>query len=407
MASSGTPRHSKKSRPGVMIDLAATEVETAAAADDLEVTNRVTEDIQPEPMPAEAAPAKEDTFQTPSPEPMPSAPPARGASGLAGGLAGGALALLAAGGLQWAGVLPSFGGGAEIAALRKQVTALSEKPGAPAIDAAVIETLKSGQTALTQSVEQLRTDISTAAEAQKSISEEVAALKLSGGKAAGDPAAMAAVTDKIAALQAQLDAVKGGDASAKLDAMQARIADLEQTAGNQTGASNVAQAIAAAGLKAAIDRGGAFANELETFATVAPASPELEQLKNLAASGVPSKAELSAEFGKAADAMLAAAQPVDPNAGLIARLTASAKGLVRSRPVGAIEGDTPEALVARMEAAVSKGDLDAALAEGEKLPDAARAAGIDYISKLTARRDTDALVTRALTSALSAAGAAK
>ncbi len=88
-------------------------------------------------------------------------------------------------------------------------------------------------------------------------------------------------------------------------------------------------------------------------------------------------------------------------------LTASAKSLVRSRPVGVIEGDSPEALVARMEVAVSKGDLDAALAEAGKLPDAARAAGIDYIGRLTARRDTDALVTRALTSALSAAGAAK
>jgi hypothetical protein len=408
MASSGTPRHSKKSRPGVTIDLAPAEVETVAAADEPEVTDRVTEDIlpEPEPIPAEAAPANEDVLQSPPSEPIPSARPVRGVSGLASGLAGGALALLAGAGLQWAGVLPSFGGGAEIAALRQQVTALSEKPGAPAMDTAAIDTLKSGQTALTQNVEQLRADISTAGEAQKSLSDDVAALKLSGG-AADDPATMAAVTDKIAALQAQLDAVKGGDASAKLDAMQAQIADLKQSAGSQTGASNVAQAIAAAGLKAAIDRGGAFANELETFATVAPASPELEQLKNLAASGVPSKAELSAEFGKAADAMLAAAQPVDPNAGLIARLTASAKGLVRSRPVGAIEGDTPEALVARVEVAVNKGDLDAALAEAGKLPDAARAAGIEYIGKLTARRDTDALVTKALTSALSAAGAAK
>jgi hypothetical protein len=218
---------------------------------------------------------------------------------------------------------------------------------------------------------------------------------------------MAAVSEKITALETKLDGISGAGASAKLSEMQARIADLEQSAGSQTGASNVAQAIAAAGLKAAIDRGGAFASELETFATVAPASPELEQLKNLAASGVPSKAELSAEFGSAADAMLAATQTVDPNAGLIARLTASAKGLVRSRPVGAIEGDTLEALVARMEVAVAKGDLDAALAEAEKLPDAARAAGIDYIGRLSARRDTDALVTKALTSALSAAGAAK
>lgn len=400
MASSGTPRHSKKSRPGLTIDLAPAEVE--AAAPELEASDPVTEDIQPERV--EAATAKEDFFQAPSPEPVPPAPPARRYSGLASGLAGGALALLAGAWMQWAGLLPSFDSGTEVAAMRQEMAAITSKTGAPAAD---IDVLKTAQTALTQNLAQLRADVSAVGEAQKSVSDEVAALKLSSGTAGHDPAAMAAVTDKIAALQAQVDAAKGSDVSAKLDQMQAQIADVKQSAGSQTGTSNVAQAIAAAGLKAAIDRGGSFANELETFATVSPASPELEQLKNLAASGVPSKAELSAEFGKAADAMLAAAQPVDPNAGLIARLTASAKGLVRSRPVGAVEGDAPEALVARMEVAVSKGDLDAALAEAEKLPDAPRAAGIDYIGRLTARRDTDALVTKALTSALSAAGAAK
>jgi hypothetical protein len=405
MASSGAPRHSKKNRTGVTIDLAPEDV--AEAAGELDVKDSEAEDIQAEPSNAQAEPETLETKQTASPEPVSQAQPARGVSGLSGGLAGGALALLAGAGLQWAGLLPSFGGGAEVAALRQELAALSQKPSAPAVDPAVIDALTSGQTALTQSFEQLRADLSAASDAQKSFSSEVAALKRSGGAAGGDPAAMAALTDKIAALEARLDSLREIDTSSKLSEMQAQIAALKQEAGAQTGASNVAQAIAAAGLKAAIDRGGAFANELETFATVSPASPELEQLKNLAASGVPSKAELSAEFGKAADAMLAATETNDPNAGLFDRLTASAKSLVRSRPVGVIEGDSPEALVARMEAAVGKGDLDAALAEAEKLPDAARAAGIDYIGKLTARRDTDALVTRALTSALSAAGAAK
>jgi hypothetical protein len=395
MASSGTPRHSKKNRPGVTIDLAPSEVaaDETSADGGPEVKDMETEDTQTETAPEESVLEKEDVFQTRSPELVQPTSPARGVSGLASGLAGGALALLAGAGLQWSGLLPSFGGGSEIAALRQEIAALAEKPGASAVDAAAMESLKSGQTALAQNLEQLRADLSAASEAQKSVS--------------GDPAAMAAVSEKITALETKLDGISGAGASAKLSEMQAQIADLKQSAGSQTGASNVAQAIAAAGLKAAIDRGGSFANELETFATVSPASPELEQLKNLAASGVPSKAELSAEFGSAADAMLAATQTVDPNAGLIARLTASAKGLVRSRPVGAIEGDTLEALVARMEVAVAKGDLDAALAEAEKLPDAARAAGIDYIGRLTARRDTDALVTKALTSALSAAGAAK
>lgn len=402
MASSGTQRHSKKSRTGVTIELAPADV--TAVAGDFGIKDADAEEIETETSQADAAPAPEEPVKAAPPQPASPASAGRGLSSLAGGLIGGALALIGGAGLQWAGVLPTFGNGAEIAVLRREMAILSEKSGAPAIDPSLLDGLKSGQAAVMENVDKLGADLSAAKDAQKTLGNELAALKASGGAAGGDSMAL---TENLAALEAQLDALKGNDSSEKLSEMQAQIAALTQSAGNQTGASNVAQAIAAAGLKAAIDRGGAFANELETFATVAPASPELEQLKNLAASGVPSKAELSAEFGRAADAMLAATQTVDPDAGLFARLTASAKSLVRSRPVGVIEGDSPEALVARMEAAVSKGDLDAALLEAGKLPDAARAAGIDYIGRLTARRDTDALVTRALTSALSAAGASK
>ena len=398
MASSRTQRHSKKNETGVTIELAPTDV--TAVADDFEIKDAEAEDIQTETSQAEAAPAAGEAVKASLPQPASPASAGRGLSSVAGGLIGGALALIAGAGLQWSGILPTFGNGAEIAVLRQEMAILSEKFGAPAIDPSILDGLKSGQAALMENVDKLSADLSAAKGAQKTLGDELAALKASGG----DPAAL---TEKLAALEARLDALKGNDSSEKLAEMQTQIAALKQNAGDETGASNVAQAIAAAGLKAAIDRGGSFANELETFATVAPASPELEQLKNLAASGVPSKAELSAEFGKAADSMLAATQTIDPNAGLFARLTASAKSLVRSRPVGAVEGDTPDALVARMEIAVSKGDLDAALAEAEKLPDAARAAGIDYIGRLTARRDTDALVTKALTSALSAAGASK
>ena len=398
MASSGTPRHSKKSRPGVTIDLAPVEAESV---EETATPGPVAEIMSEEQPAAPVEPEASEPEPVPVPEQTAPAATARRLPGVVSGFLGGALALAGGAALQWAGVLPTFGNGADIAALKQEVSLLSEKSGAPALDPSIIEALKSGQASLSQSVETLGADISAAKETQKSLSDEIAALKSAGGTATGDSGALA---QKLAEIETRLN---GSDASAKLAEMESQITALKQSAGASTGAANVAQAIAAAGLKAAIDRGGAFANELETFATVAPASPELEQLKNLAAAGVPSKEDLSAEFGAVADAMLAATQTVDPNAGLLDRLTASAKSLVRSRPVGIIEGDTPEALVARMEVAMNKGDLDAALLEAGKLPDAARAAGIDYINKMTARRDTDALVTKALTSALSAAGAAK
>ncbi len=284
MASSGTPRHSKKNSPGVTIELAPADV--TSVSDELDVKDIEADDIQAEPSAAAEAPQAEETAQEVRPSPAATAAPARGLSSLTGGLIGGALALAAGAGLQWGGLLPTFGSDAEIAALRREIAVLSEKSGAPAIDSAVIDGLKSGQEAVMKEVETLGADLSAAKETQKSLSDEVAALKSSGGAPGGDSSAL---TEKLAALETRLNSLSGNDASARLADMQAQIAALKQSAGNETGASNVAQAIAAAGLKAAIDRGGSFASELETFATVAPASPELEQLKNLAAAGVPSK----------------------------------------------------------------------------------------------------------------------
>ena len=397
MASSGAPRHSKQDRTNVTIEL--TPEDAASSAGDQGSKDGEAEVLSAPSDATETGPAAPFEQQMSPPHPVP--PPAHGFSGLGAGLAGGALALLGGAALQWGGALPTFRGGAETTALRQEIAVLSEKFGAPAVDPAMIEELKSEQDAALKSLETLGAGLAQAQAAHKSLADEFAALKLSSPAPDGGQAAL---TERVASLETRLEALNTADASSEMSALQAQIVALEKRSGESSGASVVAQAIAAAGLKAAIDRGGSFANELETFATVAPASLELEQLKNLAASGVPSKAELSVEFGDAADAILAAARPSDPNAGLIARLTASARGLVRSRPVGTVEGDTPEALLARMETAVTKGDLDAALAEAAKLPDAPRAAGIDYINRLTARRDADALVTKALTTALAAAG---
>ena len=144
--------------------------------------------------------------------------------------------------------------------------------------------------------------------------------------------------------------------------------------------------------------------ELETYATVAPSSPDVEALRTLAASGVPSRQDLINGFSDAANAMLAATRVPDPDAGILDRLADSAKNLVKARPVGDIPGDSPEALVARMEVALGRGDLDAVLGEAAKLPDAAKTAGAAYLDQIKARRDTDGLVTKALSLALTAAG---
>ena len=390
----GPEKHSKKPK-AVTIDLTANAETVAGGAVDAMSTASASSEIQEsiadqpyeasEPAPVEVSPKFDEPPRasfTPVPEPATKSS-SGGFLGKAGaGMAGGLIALAGAAALQFGGVLPNLGGNAEIAALKDQVAKLAA---APSFDA----------TPLLGEIQSVKDQV-------VALDGRVSALPASGG----ETASLKPLEDKIAALEAALAAggSSGGGDPAALQALSAKVAELESAQPGPGGASAVALAIAASGLKAAIDRGGPFMAELETYATVAPASADIDALRALAAAGVPSRQDLLNGFDNAANAMLAAAQTPDPNAGILRRLTDSAKNLVKARPVGDIAGDTPEALVARMEIAIGRGDFDAALGEAAKLPPAAQEAGKAFLDQLKGRRDTDALVGKALQMALTAAG---
>jgi hypothetical protein len=164
----------------------------------------------------------------------------------------------------------------------------------------------------------------------------------------------------------------------------------------------IALAIAASALKAAVDRGAGFGAELETFAAISPEAPELAALRAHAEKGVPTRADIVAETDAAANAMIAAAKPVNEDAGILERLVSSAEQLVQVRPIGAVEGTGVPETVARMEVAVNQGDFAKALAEYDTLPETAKAAGTDFVSKLKARLDVETLVDKLVAGAMKA-----
>jgi hypothetical protein len=133
-----------------------------------------------------------------------------------------------------------------------------------------------------------------------------------------------------------------------------------------------------------------------------PDAPQLEELRALAAAGVPTRAQISAESDAAANAMIAASRPVDPEAGIVDRLMGSMMGLVQVRPIGMVEGEGVPEIAARLDAAVRAGDYERAIAEYETLPVEARAAGEAFIAKVRARHAADRLVDAALAAALKA-----
>lgn len=370
--------HSKKPKT-VTIDLEAASITEPASETVVETFDAV-----------------DDRSEAPVTEALSPAPVAPKQSGgivgkIGAGLVGGLIALVGGAGLQYSGQLPNFGSSGNVTALQAEVSRLSS---APVVDPSVIEGLNRVQgelaaqvSTMSATIEQLKSTVAGSAnEAVAEIQSKLVALEntvtqLPAGGPAGDPAA-----------------------SAAFQALAAKVAALETAPADNGGAKSVATAIAASGLKAAIDRGGSFMNELETYASVVPASADVEALRGLAAKGVPSQQELLAGFGDAASAMIAAATVPDPNIGILQRLTESAKGLVKARRVGDIAGDEPDAIVARMEVALQRGDLAGLLALSETLPEASKVAGKAYLDTVTARRDTDTLVTRALGAALTKAG---
>lgn len=182
--------------------------------------------------------------------------------------------------------------------------------------------------------------------------------------------------------------------------LRTELGELGRRVEQQGSSPEVALAIAAAALKSAIDRGLPFMTELETYAAVAPDAPEIEALRELAASGVPTRGDISAGMAGAANSMIAAANVVDAEAGFFERLLASAQSLIKVRPIGMVEGDTVAAIIARMEVAVNDNDLARAIAEFETLPETAKAAGQDFAAGMRARIKADELIDTALAAAL-------
>lgn len=401
----GNPPHLPETDEApVTIDLEANEAARRAVEHGDSATGETAADQTQAPLDAEplheavaeapqaAAPVRETVAAAPS------APPPSPAAGhgtpalLAAGIVGGLIALVCAGAVQYAGLLPTNGQehsqdisnlNGEIDGLKQSVAALSAAPAAKP-DAG------------------LETRIAALEAAAKNRPQTNAA----DGATAVDPAA----TQKIAELTAEVDQLKasvtqttqsqatnGADISKRLDDAEKKLSEPGKDVA-------VAQAISAAGLKAAIDRGGPFRAELDTFAGVSPEDPAVAILRGFADTGVPSRAELIRQVPDVANAILSATRKPDESQGWSDRLMASAKSLVTVRPVGNIAGDGVDAITARFEDKIRNGDLPGAVTEWNSLPDAGKTASAAFKQSIEARTKVEDLVGETLSKAIAGAG---
>jgi hypothetical protein len=203
---------------------------------------------------------------------------------------------------------------------------------------------------------------------------------------------LTALAERIGALARRSDEI-AADARGRGDANANALADLTQKLAqfsqpvtqNETGERSVRLAVAAAMLRAAVERGEPFTAELAAAKALTADPAALAPLEPFAASGLPAAAPLARELLALTPTLAHASATPARDGGILGRLQANAEKLIRVRPIEEIAGDDPAAVIARIEARAAQSDLAGALAELAKLPEGLRAPARGFIAKAEAR----------------------
>jgi len=397
----------------------ARENETAETA----ARSYETGDVQPD------APVRDEGEPEPRPTASERGETRRGlgfGGALAAGLVGAVIALAVGAALLWSGVVPlarETTPDPEVENLRQELATVQGelaqmREAAPAGPSA--EALEQALAEPRQQISELRDTVSAlqssapgadSGELQR-LGQQLAELErrvASAAQSAGETGNVSDLESRIGELENRFDSVSQAISTAqetsagtgqRVDELAAQITQLSEKVAQEDEGPRLALVVAASSLRSAVERGAPFAGELETYAALAPNAPELDPLRPYAQTGIPTEAELVAEAPQVASRIAASASDLPPDAGLLQRLMASARSAVTVRPVGEVEGDTPQAIAARMEAAVQRGDYAQALSEYEALPSETKETAAEFAEKLRARQAADEVLEKALSGAL-------
>ena len=265
----------------------------------------------------------------------------------------------------------------ELAALREQIAAIPAKPAPdPGVEARLAALEAAPQT-----------DLSTLETRLATLESQIAALP--SGTSTGtatDPAILA----ELAALKQQVATLGSGgtvpaDVIAAAEAAEARLKQAEASASAL--AEEALAAAAAARRSAALDR---IAAALDSGAPFASAAAELgpdlpPALADHAASGLPTIADLRTSFEDAARRALEEALRANMGESWTDRVSNFLRSQTGLRSLTPREGDDPDAILSRAEAALGQGRIADALAELDAMPEAGKPALSDWIAEAGVR----------------------
>lgn len=320
---------------------------------------------------AEGKPGDKAAAMQAKSRPEPEGEAAGGGNAWLAGLLGGVLGLGAAYGLAWYGLWPT-----------------APQPAVPA-DPRLAQ--------FATAIPELETVTSTVQDELSTLTSRVGAVESRLAEAQDGPATTAdpALAEQLAALSARLDeivAATGGEndtalvaqlqtdlsalreeaanTRAQLEEARAQVSALAQSTQDTAGAeaATIRLPLIFSGLETAFDSGRSYETELSALRQAVPGIVVPEALSARAATGLP-RPEMVAAQVQAALPDLLAGRPASADANWQEATADWFRGLVAMRPAGAVEGDTPDAMVARLEAAVARRDFVAAQRELAALPD--------------------------------------
>jgi hypothetical protein len=206
--------------------------------------------------------------------------------------------------------------------------------------------------------------------------EAAASLDLYRAEIEGLRAEMGTLGGTVEALGTRVDTV-AAEADERVAAAEATVETVEAEAQAAIDVSDAEAKLAA--IEAAIVAGEPFAAPLDDLAARTGTTPP-EPLAAAAPSGVVTAAALRERFPDAAYAAIRASIMAAAGEGVVERSRAYLEAQVASRSLTPQPGLTPDAVLSRVEDALKRDDLDAALAEADALPSEAAAAMDDWLS---------------------------
>lgn len=341
---------------------------------------------------AEDGSSQTDEADATPPEDEPSDEPARASSGFVPLALGGGIAAAFGAGLMYLfqPAPPEFPTD-RIAALETALAELQDAPAPtidiPEVDLSALDSMSERVTLLESAIAELGTkldDVALLGAGDGSAASAAVVAQLSEMRAAlaDQQAENAAVQQEIETITAQA-AEDVAAAEARAGDVQAAAAEREALAAER--AALAAQQANVAQLQAAIETGAPFS---EVLAALDPQSEvRTKWLNGIAQTGAPTLVALQSSFGDAARDGLAASVKATMGDSAGERFTAFLQAQIGARSLTPREGDDPDAVLSRAEAALRAGQIAEVLEELKALPQAGQDAMKPWIDQAKARRE--------------------